>query len=289
MRSSVALACLLLTAGCEGSPDPIPRGPQAQLRHAVWSPDDLSFAYELEQFADGIAIYTVNIDGSDPKLRVNGGYVPSWSPDGSRLVFASGASIYLYDLATEGISLLPTRGLSMTPSWAPTGDAIALATNNGDSHAPPDLWMISPTGGDMRRMPLPGPPRNQTDSPAWSPNGSHVAAIVRDGFSGGRLFRTDTLGVDTLYLSAGNEAAESPAWHPDGSLIAYSRVVGQSLEIWRVSIDGTDRRRIVRNAVDPAWSHDGTRLAFTRLNSDGPGELWYLTLATGDETLVARP
>ncbi|MGI8478343.1 MAG: hypothetical protein ACR2M2_00535 [Gaiellaceae bacterium] len=70
----------------------------------------------------------------------------------------------------------------------------------------------------------------------------------------------------------------SPAWSPDGTQIAFAAQIGtrdedpRLTEIYVMSADGTDRRRLTTNeALDgsPAWSPDGTRIAFTRITEPG--------------------
>jgi Tol biopolymer transport system component len=282
------LALLLLAAACESSSDPVPTDRKDQIRHAAWAPGDNSFVYELDRVGEPLRLFTIASDGTGRKLLLDNAAFPSWSPDGTRITFQRGAGIYTYDILTEDVAPVHTNGLSMTPAWSPVAAVIAFATNNGDNHAPPDLWLASPQGLGLRRVPLPGPPRSQSDSPSWSPAGDQIAAMVRDG-SSYRVFRTDTLGVDTLYLTAPSEITDSPAWHPGGGLIAYTRTIGSDLEIWAVNTDGGNRRRLVANAVDAAWSHDGTRLAFSRFNSAGVAELWYKDIGSGTETFVAAP
>jgi hypothetical protein len=282
------LALLLLAAACESSSDPVPTDRKDQIRHAAWAPGDNSFVYELDRVGEPLRLFTIASDGTGRKLLLDNAAFPSWSPDGTRITFQRGAGIYAYDLLTEDVTAVHTNGLSLTPAWSPVAAIIAFATNNGDDHAPPDLWLASPQGLGLRRVPLPGPPRTQSDSPSWSSAGDQLAALLRNGATN-RIFRTDTLGIDTLYLTAPTEIVDSPAWQPGGSLIAYSRAIGTAFEIWAVTTDGSSRRRLVANAIDPAWSHDGARLAFTRITSDGVGQLWYKDIGSGSETFVAEP
>ncbi len=68
------------------------------------------------------------------------------------------------------------------------------------------------------------------------------------------------LRVGSRVVSSSPDAQASPAWSPDGRRLAF--VNWRS--IWAVGADGSQRRRLVRDALDVAWSPDGRRLVFTR-------------------------
>src|SRR3954468_17940314 len=57
-------------------------------------------------------------------------------------------------------------------------------------------------------------------SPAWSPDGSHIAFLrSKDDLSA--LYRINSDGTDPVKLT-GDRNADLPSWSPDGKQIAYS-------------------------------------------------------------------
>lgn len=86
--------------------------------------------------------------------------------------------------------------------------------------------------------------------------------------------------------------AGCPSWSPDGSKIAYYVFEEGKFDIWIVSSTGGGTPTRITNSANnnrcPAWSPDGTKIAF--MNNTGasfPYQLRYVTLATGEETVVA--
>ena len=65
---------------------------------------------------------------------------PAWSPDSSRIVFASNTDGELYELYTVGVdgkglrSVVPTAGDNFEPSWSPDGSKIAYSGGRRDLH-----------------------------------------------------------------------------------------------------------------------------------------------------------
>jgi len=59
-----------------------------------------------------------------------------------------------------------------------------------------------------------------------------------------------------------------PSWSPDGTRIAFTRLVGSSLEVFVMKADGSGQRALTHgspNHLDPAWSPDGKTIAYSRL------------------------
>ena len=97
-----------------------------------WSPDASRIAYF--DHTDALAIWTMDADGSNPRLVGPGGHV-SWRPDGDGLVYdlevAEGdVDLYVTELSDSGVMLLVDGpGVDTTPVWSPDGDMIIFASD----------------------------------------------------------------------------------------------------------------------------------------------------------------
>ncbi len=120
-------------------------------------------------------------------------------------------------------------------------------------------------------------------SPAWSPDGSHIAyADLTDAANGhADIWVMDALGGNRTNLTAlAGGLNNRPSWSPDGTQIAYesSRTPANNASAIRVmNADGTNDHVVVTvglGANSPAWTPDGTKLAFmfAPLNPLQPGD-----------------
>jgi TolB protein len=148
-----------------------------------------------------------------------------------------------------------------------------------------EIWLMDEDGGERRRLTPPAP--GQTDqsgstSPAWSPDGRHIA-FASTGVSTPEDLREKDIyvmnsdGGGLMRLTNDSIPDSSPAWSPDGRQIAFARTPGLGNPdadgvIVLMNADGSGRRRLTRHRsasgvffdAAPAWSPDGTRIAFTR-------------------------
>jgi Tol biopolymer transport system component len=185
----------------------------------------------------------------------------SWSPDGSRVVYASGDPLSggdLYALSVDGgrVERLTSQGRNEHPAWSPDGGRIAYVhaepSGAGVEH---ELWVLDVIGGARRRLTTDGGLKERR--PSWSPDGSRllyvrtgprIGMVVIDAESGRRLLQTGDSGG---------------RWSPDGARIAVQNDQGIAV----VEADGSARRTIAtRVAEGPEWSPDGSRIAFSRRN-----------------------
>jgi hypothetical protein len=93
-------------------------------------------------------IFITRLGGTPRRLTYRGGSTPSWSPQGTKLVFArrSRGEINLYVVRPGGRGLRQlTRNGGYSPVWSPDGRWIAFIRNG-------DLHVIRPNGKDRRRV-----------------------------------------------------------------------------------------------------------------------------------------
>ncbi|MBI3304368.1 MAG: PD40 domain-containing protein [Deltaproteobacteria bacterium] len=154
----------------------------------AWSPmGDLIAFTRGRVFAGGGTdneIYVVHPDGSGARnvtqYPVNDA-LPSWSPDGQRLVFRStrdgNKELYVIGADGTGLTRLTTSpGTDTFPHWSPLGDRIVFASDRtGDF----EIYTVRPDSSDVRQLThSPGFDMH----PVWSPDGKWICfASARGG------------------------------------------------------------------------------------------------------------
>jgi TolB protein len=151
---------------------------------AVFSPAGDEIALSVGRYfrAPGLPpaqIGLIKPDGSDFRLIVddemNNGF-PSWSPDGTRLVFKRGRQLVIMSVADRKIvPLTDDAHYNNFPQWSPTADRI-LFTSDRDGRF--ELYTIRPNGTELRRLTnVPG----DNAHAAWCSDGDWIV------FSSGRM------------------------------------------------------------------------------------------------------
>jgi hypothetical protein len=141
-------------------------------------------------------------------------------------------------------------------AWAPDGRTLALERGG--------IVLARGDGTVFRRLTRHG------TSPAWSPDGSQIVFVRKDGLYVVNL----TTRHQRRILSAGGSSVANPDWSPDGAAIAF--VWGRARHIYAVGSAGGEPRQISKERqpepcsggqsyerfVSVRWKPDGTELAF---------------------------
>jgi WD40-like Beta Propeller Repeat len=217
---------------------------------------------------------------------------PSWSPDGSRIVFDArspgpsaleGGNRDLYVVDADGsnlVRLTSEDGWDYQPAWSPDGSRIAFVRNSPVE----DIWVMDADGGAPERL---------TEgvafdlSPSWSPEGTHLT-FVSNRSGSPEVYTMSGDGTDVTRLTHDDGYEGDPEWSPDGERIAFAGDVDGS-GLYVMKSDGTDLRRILATPqlVEATWSPDATAMAVvSRENLDTTPTLRVLDLATGSSAIL---
>ena len=179
----------------------------------AFSPDGAQIAFRSER--DGGGIFVMGVAGDSPRRLTNFGHNPSWSPDGTKLVFA-----------TEDVEMSPSvRGRS-SELWT-----VDLSTST-----PRPLVQAGKGGPDFGRD-------SDAVQPSWSPHGKRIAfwGIAKPPSEYRGIWTIDPNASEpkktVVRVTSGMALLWNPVWSPDGKYLYYGSDADGTLNLWRVAID----------------------------------------------------
>ena len=233
----------------------------------TWSPDGRSIAYTSWKqcvvgrgCASGLPnIFVQHIyEGVAPEeLTSNAGnnFLPVWSPDGTRIAFASdrGGSADIYVMNRDGSNvrrLTTSPDIETSPTWSPTGNQIAFLSDRTGS---PQIWTMDADGLSQRQLTH----ESKVDRPTWSPAPFNEIAYAASTGPGFDIKIMDLATRQVRQLTNGEGSNESPAFSPNGRHIAFRSSRAGKDQIFTISRTGQDLKQITRlgNNTYPNWSN----------------------------------
>lgn len=259
----------------------------ASTRHSV--EPDLYF-----KSIDGVAVTQLT---SEPGADVQ----PAFSPDGSRIAFASNRTgnwdIWIVGI-DGGAPVQVTQGAAdqLQPSWSPDGTQLVFCSFPAEA-GQWELWIADASAGATKKF------IGYGLFPEWSPvDDTIVYQRARD--RGSRWFSIWTLSLvdgepryPTELAASGSQAMILPTWSADGRSVAFTSTpvppadgflpipggrlahpsISPSLDIWVMDADGRGKARLTDGqsmSYAPVFSADG-RIFFTA-NRTGNENIWSL-------------
>ncbi len=181
------------------------------------------FIYGTDQPLMGGAIWVMPAFGGSPRKIVDTGTFPSWSPDGSSLIFTKGPwyGQKIYKVSANGgepqeiaVNLKEAAPFFGYPSYSPDGSQILFEAAN-------NIFVVGSGGGDARLV-------VEGKHPVWSSDGSSIFYTNVEAGKNYTLWQAPysiqdaKLSGEPSPLTVGRGRDTQPAVSRDGRFIAFS-------------------------------------------------------------------
>lgn len=240
----------------------------------AWSPDGSKLLVVREVVGAGGAyeldLFLIRSDGTETRIaQVGLRSGAAFTPDGSRVIYGDGSSIYIVDAEGGTPELVLADD---PPSWtlSPDGTQIAyLDWGRGDSEH--SLRVMNRDGTGMRIVTedpaVMGAGHIRGPSIDWSPDGQRLVFSIES-----HVWVVGIDGSGLLELTSGPTEVESkgtdPHWSPDGAFISYT--FDETLVIVRP--DGAPVQTSIFGRSGP-WNPAGTSLVHAALTEAAPSDV----------------
>lgn len=214
-----------------------------------------------------LEVVVVRLDGSERRV-IGAGSSPSFSPDGSRVVYLGPVTdgppdgLYLTDLSSGNTIRLPgTTVGDLNPVWSPNGEWIAFTRSPDmellDPPIPQNLMLANTASWEIRPLTQGSVSNHVRD---WIPADNHLLYALDTG-KRVSLYALDIQTGASSFLFEMNSHGRVAA-SPDGKrLVLEESLSPERVSMFVVNLDGSNRKLLANGdlytVISPVWSPDG--------------------------------
>jgi Tol biopolymer transport system component len=282
----------------------------------TFSPDGKRLAYSSEthkQADNSFAVWVYDLARSQPTQIFESRAEPivylAWLPDAQHLSFLlaepRGLSLMLAEVKESRPVRIVTTGMPLYFDWGARPDEVALHTLALDSDRTEQVSLMSltPTSQNIVRVLSSG--RTPFKTPAWSPDGRHLAYIANNHAESNLVVADADAGHPRSVVSL-PVGENSFVWAPDSAHLAYSTAIMPRNPIYHgiklVDVASANSKWLTHNDVAAFFfAPDSRHLAYIGVPEEKPYYTWSVVdvktgaektlgnfLATPDESIAYR-
>jgi TolB protein len=227
----------------------------------AWHPTGRYVAYTA-MADDGLSVVLRNLqNGQSRRMPRLGGssFTPTFSPDGSTLVYSAG------DDGTDLFAVSPFGGEAprrvtfgrgtptSSPSFSPDGRKLAYISGRLGH---PEVYITDADGTNAELLTeAPSGDRPYRSDPDWSPDGRTVAFTSQEGPN--LQVMVISLRDRRIRQLTGFARNENPSWAPDSRHIVFTSTRSGAKQLWVLDTESGRTRQLTRGGGltrQPAWS-----------------------------------
>jgi Tol biopolymer transport system component len=198
---------------------------------------------------------------------------PNWMPDGKKLLYNEGGSLYTIPVSggtPEKLNTGPVTKNNNDHGISFNGKQLAISSNKeGTAGGGSYVYVLPLTGGTPKQV--------TEQSPSywhgWAPNNKEVTFVgQRNGSKIYNIYRANvTTGKEVALTNNTSGHVDGPEYTPDGKYIYYNANPTGTMQLWRMKPDGSGKEQITFDENHnwfPHISPDGKWIAYISFPTD---------------------